>query len=173
MKTELRKKMLQRRMELSPQRRKEAQNNVCTSFSHSQLTLSYASFGHELDIWELNHALAKQGKLALPKVEGDNLQIYHVEDCEKQLVKSMWGFFEPNPQLCEKAKLSEIALVLVPGLAFDQANHRLGYGKGYYDRFLKINHHLKAIGVGFREQLFHDLLPIDEHDVSLSSIHLG
>ena len=57
----------------------------------------------------------------------------------------------------------EIDVVVVPAICFDKRGHRLGYGKGYYDRFLK---NLKALKVGFCYfDMIEDELPIEEHDI--------
>jgi len=73
-------------------------------------------------------------KIAIPKVEGDILINYYLDsDCSLQ--ENKWGITEPIHGNLVNTK--EIDLVLVPLLAFDLDGHRVGYGKGYYDRFLK------------------------------------
>lgn len=114
--------------------------------------LSFAPFDHEIDIWPLNHHLASEKRLLLPKVVGNELHIYWVENLE-ELLHSDWGIQEPDPQKCQRAAFEEISLVLVPGLAFDENFHRIGYGKGYYDRLLPKLLKAKKIGVGYQEQL--------------------
>ena len=60
-------------------------------------------------------------------------------------------------------------LIIVPGLAFDHCGHRLGYGDGYYDAFLKGTLAIK-IGVGFPFQLFDEILPTEEHDMTVDYV---
>ena len=52
------------------------------------------------------------------------------------LIENKWGIPEPDPLNCEEAEVSDIDLVIVPLLAYDLKGHRVGYGAGYYDRFL-------------------------------------
>lgn len=62
-------------------------------------------------------------------------------------------------------------IILVPGLAFDQHKHRIGYGRGYYDQLISKHPEVPAWGVAFREQLV-DTLPIDPWDQPLTTLHL-
>lgn len=70
----------------------------------------------------------------------------------------------------DKFALKEISIALVPGVGFDLESHRLGYGKGFYDKLLKDTLFLKW-GVGFHEQLV-EKLPIEAHDVKLDAVYL-
>jgi len=61
-------------------------------------------------------------------------------------------------------------LVIVPGVAFDRKGHRLGFGAGYYDRFLpKLRPGVKKIAVAFEVQLV-DSVPAEEHDIRMDAI---
>lgn len=64
----------------------------------------------------------------------------------------------------------EASIVLVPGLAFDSRCHRLGYGKGWYDRLLA-QLEIPAFGIGFSEQKM-EILPTQPHDIPLSGLYL-
>lgn len=63
----------------------------------------------------------------------------------------------------------EINVVIVPMIAFDSAGHRLGYGAGYYDRFLSRNPHMKKIGVAFSCQEV-DSIPADKNDICMDFV---
>ena len=58
-----------------------------------------------------------------------------------------FGVLEPAPEKCVKAYAFETALCIIPGLAFDMHGYRLGYGKGYYDRFLSAHPRLVKMGI--------------------------
>ena len=135
--------------------------------------LSYASFGSELCTWDLNFRLAASRRLVLPLVVGKNLRLYRVANIKTELTLSRMGILEPNPDLCEPIDLHDVSYALIPGLAFDPFNHRLGYGNGYYDRLLSGSEgKIHTLGVGFTEQQIKKPLPIEETDVPLEQIAL-
>lgn len=68
--------------------------------------------------------------------------------------------------------LSKVDCILVPGLGFDREKYRLGYGKGYYDRFLAQVGEIPTIGVGFKEQFCEELLPRDPWDIPVKELLL-
>lgn len=173
-KADLRQQMRQQRLKLSASRRAEA---ACLSYAclypaiaSKNFVLSSASFGSELDLWSLNAQLAQEARLVLPRVVGKQLMLHKVTNLN-ELITSSFGIQEPDPKLCPIVKLSDIDMILVPGLAFDAQQHRLGFGQGFYDRLLN-GCNIPTIGVGFKEQLLPRVLPIHPWDVALSSLHL-
>jgi len=135
--------------------------------------LSYASFNDEFDTLELNRWLACEGKLLLPQMDGVHLKIFQVEDIERQLQVNRIGIAEPVPELCQKADSTLVSLALVPGLVYDADGHRLGYGKGCYDLFLKtLSPQAKAYGLGFKEQLLPGHIPVLPTDIALHGLFL-
>lgn len=134
--------------------------------------LSFSNVDSEVDTEPLNALFAQRGQLLLPKVQGAQLHIFRVSDPDSQLVRSAWNILEPVPELCEEVKTSEISFILVPALAFDRNNFRLGRGRGYYDRILETLPECPAYGLGLKEQLSEELLPIDDHDVQLTGLYL-
>ncbi len=135
--------------------------------------LSYASFNDEFETHILNRLLARGKKLILPKVQNKSLKCFFVVDYDKDLERNRWGILEPNPKKCVEADTAKISLILVPGLAFDQQFNRLGYGGGYYDRFLScISKKIPKIGLGFKEQLSSKLLPRETNDFPLDRLLL-
>jgi 5-formyltetrahydrofolate cyclo-ligase len=85
-----------------------------------------------------------------------------------RLERAGLGFMQPAGG--EPADPATIDLVVAPGLAFDVEGHRLGYGGGFYDRFLAALHpRVLRVGVGYDEQLV-DAIPHDEHDVPLHAV---
>ena len=164
-----------RRRALSPIRRcdseEEALRHLQESLGDSRWILSYSNIHDEFNMESINSWLAVSGKLVLPKVEGKSLLLYHVEAPERQLQKGAFGILEPVPSLCRAIAPHEISLAFVPGLAFDASYHRLGWGGGYYDRLLpQLN--ASAFGLGFKEQLSPDDLPVQPADVALNGLML-
>jgi len=166
-----------KRREISESRRQEAIKAalpVVLSLSEKhRYVMSYVSFGDEFSTGEINWHFAEAGKLLLPKVDQIQLKIFHVNDPASQLSKSSWGMLEPIPDICQEADLEVISSVLVPGLAFDSQNHRLGYGKGFYDRFLfSLSPEVHSYGLGFKEQLQPEPLPTTPSDFPLTELML-
>lgn len=102
----------------------------------------------------LERAMRDGKKVAVPKVYGDDMKFLYIKSFEN-FAKSDFGI--PEPIADEPIAEDETALVLMPGLAFDPAGHRIGYGGGFYDKFLsrEPNHPTVALCYAFQvlEQL--------------------
>lgn len=108
-------------------------------------------------------------EIYLPKTNGDNLEFYLFEENES-LIKSELGIMEPNPNLSDPLSPKEIDLILVPLIAVDVNGHRVGYGKGYYDRFLKrLNSHTEIIGLSL-ELPIEPISDINQYDFPLQIV---
>lgn len=169
LKIELRKEFISLRKAIPKERRIAAAKAVEVAVQQRGLILSFHSFGSEIDLSLLNHRLASENRLLLPRVEGNSLAAYKISDLTHSLQKAPLGGFEPNPHLNPQIAISKISLILVPGLAFDREHFRLGYGRGYYDCFLKEAGNVDTLGIGFKEQLVEGLLPKDPWDVPLEN----
>ncbi|WP_420421750.1 5-formyltetrahydrofolate cyclo-ligase [Simkania sp.] len=174
LKHELRRKLIERRLEISPHRRNEAREEVMKKLlpllEGFKRILSFASKEEEIDLWPLNELLAKDKKLCLTKVEEERLSIFQVSDIELDLAETgRWQLKEPIPSRCSPITPKEIDCALVPGLGFDKQHHRIGYGMGHFDRFL-LQVSCPTYGVGFREQLLESSIPAEEHDISLTKV---
>jgi 5-formyltetrahydrofolate cyclo-ligase len=174
-KAELRKRFLEKRERIPSARREEAKSSALQSLLETLVgvshVLSFASKAVEIDLWPLNKKLAEEGRLLLPRLEFNGISPYSVSDCETLVRHSKWGILEPDPTLCSKFPLKEIDIDLVPGIVFDSKHHRLGYGKGYYDRFLT-QLSCPFLGVGFKEQHVSKSLDVEAHDIALSELFL-
>ena len=101
--------------------------------------MAYVGFGSEIDTARfVAHALSQGKTLVLPRVERGNraLKLYGVRDPENQLEAGVWGIRQPRADLCPEIAASQIEFILVPGVAFTRRCERLGYGGGFYDRFI-------------------------------------
>ncbi len=150
-----------------------AQQAVCNSslFSTSQSLALYHSFSFEVSTQFLFDESKRQGKkIAYPKVKEkqDALSFFWVED-QKQFSTSSMGIREPDEKLgASEAKLEEIDLMVIPGLAFDRQGNRLGRGEGYYDRTLK-TYLGQRLGLAFSFQLL-DQIPHEAWDEKVAWI---
>lgn len=165
----------EKRGSLSFERRREAREllikNLHSKLASYKKVISFASFGDEIDLWELNQLLSSQKKLLLPRLEKYGIKFYEVQSLDN-LILSKYGILEPDPNLCSDCFLEQEICALIPALGFDKNFHRLGYGKGYFDRWVAEHPNIFTIGIGFKEQLSEELLPIEAHDKSLRQIFL-
>jgi 5-formyltetrahydrofolate cyclo-ligase len=175
-KKQLRLFFLSKRRELSFERREKAKMDALETLAPLLLSfetvLSFASAPEEIDLWPLNHLLAKEKRLALPKRTLEGLHYYRVENFEQQLRREKWNVLEPIPEKCALFPLKGGEGVLVPAVAFDESHHRLGYGHGEFDHFLEKHPALITFGVGFQEQLSHTPLPTLPHDQKVTFLYL-
>jgi len=108
-------------------------------------------------------------RFCYPRMEGEVIRFYSVAR-PSALLASRWNLLEPPPG--EEALVSpgEIDLLFVPGVAFTREGHRMGWGKGYYDRYLA-GAELRAVtaGICFREQIVPHL-PLEAHDVPVTRV---
>ena len=133
-------------------------------YKNSKNILIFYPLKYEFNFLEL---LNDDKNFFLPKVCGEKLQIcpYKKEDI---LIKSDLNICEPCTNLINP---NQINLAIVPALMADKNGFRLGYGGGFYDRFLSENPNIKTITVVFKE-LFVESLPHEEFDVKIDEIIL-
>lgn len=138
-------------------------------FKKADTILLYFSVGDEVLTDKIFDACLNMGKkIAFPRCldyEG-TMEFYLVKD-KDDLEKGMYGITEPKKD-CELLIPDEDAVCVVPGLAFDKRGYRMGYGKGYYDRYLS-KYPLISAGLTYMP-LFCDELPIDSYDKRVSYI---
>jgi 5-formyltetrahydrofolate cyclo-ligase len=132
--------------------------------------LVYVSKAYEVDTHGLIASLLASGTgVVVPIIERESrtLRLSYLRD-PSVLVEST--FSVPEPVGSEiPASPEDIQLVVVPVIAFDRKGHRLGYGAGYYDRFLSSHPHMRKIGVAF-SCLEVPEIPGDENDVAMDLI---
>lgn len=141
-------------------------------FYRSDTLLGFAGCGSEIDTEEiLREALRLGKKVYLPRVTDEaecRMEFLRVESVE-ELEAGYRGIPEPDAGAEAYEYLAgetDRVLMLMPGVAFDVCRNRIGYGKGFYDRYLadKPDLQLKTIAVGFRCQMIEDI-PCGEYDI--------
>lgn len=137
----------------------------------AQRILSCLSFGTEIDTWRLVDRLLGMGKeLFVPRADPRDGRLHvHSYPCPLRTVS--FGLKQPprgTPEIAERAIDGTIEAVLVLGLGFDRRGFRLGYGSGYFDRFLA-HRPFPAIGLAFAAQL-EDELPVEAHDIPMTVV---
>ncbi len=183
----IRKEVLKRREALDINERRAASVKLADRiighqwFYRSETILIFASYGSEIDTTEIiTEALRTGKKVYVPKVEGEQMNFYRIWSMD-HLRPGYKGIPEP---ICEPVSEQEIGmepyperyqycadempqtLMIMPGVAFDPYRNRVGYGKGFYDRYLadKEELQLRTIAVGFRCQEVENV-PFEECDI--------
>jgi len=135
-------------------------------YKQSYLILAYVSLKDEVDTIELIKYSLKIGKrVAVPKCEGDDIEFYYINSLE-DLEEASFGILEPK--INEVVKDFYNSICIIPGIAFDKQNNRIGYGKGFYDRFLE-NYHGIKIGLTYKECIC-DKIDVSENDVKMDKV---
>lgn len=133
------------------------------AYKEAALLLAYVDAKREVETRLLMQQAWKDGKkVAAPRVDGDGIMHYYYVESLEDLEPGSFGIMEPKKDcpLCE----TEEGLLLMPGVAFDEKCHRVGYGGGYYDRYLEKHPGLVHIALAFEFQIF-DAVPFEEHDI--------
>ncbi len=122
------------------------------AYQKARQVLLYLSKGSEVDTWEVFARAVAEGKeVYAPRcLDGEGTMGFFQVTSPQELLQGRFGLWEPDPRRCAPWRRREGALCLVPGIAFDRQGYRLGYGKGYYDRFLA-GFSGTAAGLCFRE----------------------
>lgn len=130
----------------------------------------FKSFNFEVDTNSIiDISLSNNKVVALPRIEQDEIVFYKI-DSKSILVKNKYKIEEPISKKDNYIEKENIDLVIVPGLCFDRSGNRLGYGKGFYDRFLS-GTSIRTIAICFDEQLLDEgLLPVSNGDVKIEEI---
>lgn len=173
MKNALRKQMREKRQALSPALHAEKSKMIRqrlekeAAFNQAKSVLTYLSTPEEVDTHGImKDLLAKGITVYAPRITKDKLVLCKIDSWE-DLEPGAMGILEAREALPE-AKVQTVDLILVPGIAFDEHGHRIGYGKGYYDKLLKTIRGYK-VGLAFSEQMISEI-PSEAHDVPLDLI---
>jgi len=173
MKKSLRNQARQRRREVHKKKGIEAAALLADNFfnnvkiSDDDIVALYSPFGSELDIYPIAVKLQSSGvQMVLPCVLKEAAPLlfrrWHVGD---NMVEGTFGIAEP----VATTEAVKPTIMLVPLLAFDKHRHRIGYGRGYYDRTIKTITDVKTIEVGYAYMQL-EQVPVEAHDVQLDMI---
>lgn len=135
------------------------------AYRRADVILAYMSFSSEVDTrFLIDHALKVGKQVAIPKCEDKGtIRFYYITNKE-QVAPGMYGIMEPTTAEAVDVEDGRNYLCLLPGIAFDENCNRLGYGGGYYDRFLKQHPGVSRIMLAYELEKTDELLP-DETDV--------
>ena len=142
-------------------------------FQNANVVLFYASCKGEVETFEMiTQALQSKKIIGLPKVNqaGRTIEPFIIDSLDN-LETGAYNIKEPKADESKRLDVNAIDCVVVPGVAFDQHNNRLGRGAGYYDRFLaSLPEKVPTVGLGFDFQLFDSLPEQQEHDIPVTCV---
>ena len=178
-KKELRKKVQELRDALPPDERKELSRRVAENlwsvpeFATAQTVLFFISFRSEVSTLPMIERALEEGKrVCVPCTNMDDKSMVasQLRDLENDLLVGNYDILEPRPECLQPVPPEEIDVVLLPGVAFDLTGGRLGYGGGYYDRFLeKCRPGCLFIAPAFELQIV-EHVPCADHDHHIHKI---
>lgn len=167
-KKEIRKYVLGRRREMTQEECAEKSARICRkiiemeAFQKAACIYVYMDFNGEVSTKPLIEEAWRMGKrVAAPKVFAEDMRYFFIRSYE-DVKPGYFGVPEPSGEADEAS--CEDALLIVPGVGFDENRHRCGYGKGFYDRYLSVHTKHETIAVAFEFQIV-DEVPADRHDV--------
>lgn len=127
----------------------------CDLYKNAKAIYGYLPYNQEVrTVPMLRQALADGKRVAVPKVYGDTMRFIWLDDLDA-VDKGYAGI--PEPMADEPVASDPNALVLMPGLAFDPEGHRIGYGGGFYDRFLEAEPDHPTVALCYDFQMFEHL----------------
>ncbi len=137
------------------------------AFRKAKVVLLYWSMADEVQTHAFVERWYRAKTLLLPCVDGDDLRLrpYTGPDC--LVAGEQFGIGEPTGP--EWNDLEAVELIVVPGVAFDKEGHRMGRGRGFYDRLLKSTPRAVKIGVAYGFQML-DAVPVEPHDVNMNLV---
>ncbi|MGV8084987.1 MAG: 5-formyltetrahydrofolate cyclo-ligase [Candidatus Bilamarchaeum sp.] len=170
-KEKIRLELLSLRDSMSEKEVSEKSSIICENLTaipeiqSSKIIAAYFPIRNEVDIKPfIIWCIKKKKTVLLPVTKKDEIQFCKI-DSLSNLKEGKFGIFEPKDKYSFDG---EIDVILVPGVCFDEKMHRLGYGKGYYDKFLKNSSSYK-IGICYAFQVVSEL-PIETFDVPLEEV---
>lgn len=175
-KKQLRGDLLRQRLALSTEECELYSKQVCDAvltseeFVQAQVIHCYVPIisKKELNTFHILKESLKRGKkLIVPRIKAETTELDHVWIKKIDVLKpNKWGVLEPESG--ELVDITELQLILVPVVGCDVQRNRIGYGKGFYDRFLdKVS--CPAFGLAFEQSVCPDI-PAEKHDIKLDRI---
>lgn len=167
-KAEIRKRILEARTALTIKEQEEKSYRIqskvmeLTWFKEAETVFLYMDCRAEVQTsLLLKRCFLEDKQVGIPKILGHDMFFYqmrHQEDVEA-------GYFNIPEPISGKRLEPERALVVVPGVAFDQNRIRMGYGRGFYDRYLKAHPQYRTVAIAYDCQLV-ESLPAEDHDIN-------
>ncbi|SHJ31621.1 5-formyltetrahydrofolate cyclo-ligase [Dethiosulfatibacter aminovorans DSM 17477] len=178
-KKEIRKRILKKRREMDPAEAAEKSALIfdritgLEEFRNAATVGLYLSFDNEVDTFELLKLLKESGKrIVVTYTESREVVLIpvYINDIENDFVEGAWGYLEPKVDQLETAAEEDLDFVVVPGVVFDEERNRVGFGKGYYDKYLsKLRDDAVTAAMAYEYQVL-EKVPAESHDIKMKII---
>ena len=171
MKKELRKKFIIERNNLTERYRNDASSKIFSNLEKNQLFESaekvfiFVGFGSEITTLPFIKKWINKKQIFVPKINNKTMNLVHLTTI-RDLEPGHFGILEPTSTTYYN---EEIDLVITPSIAFDKKGNRLGYGKGYYDKYFATSKHKTSIGLSY-DKLLQEKIPTDKYDKKVDII---
>jgi len=134
----------------------------------------FVSFRNEIYTHDLikKWLIERDKNIFVPYIENDidQMKISQIKDFEKYLERGVYNILEPTEKIKNNNEVYDLDIIVVPGLVFSKDGYRIGYGGGYYDKFLsKVSNEVKKVGIVYSDFVVNDL-PVDEYDLPVDLI---
>lgn len=169
-KIEMRQKIREKRKNVEGKAQKDAAIlkglEASAQFKGAKRVLVYWGIAEEVNTGVLAEKYLKEKEIILPRVEEKRLALHHLSSIE-HLRRGKFDILEPHTDLPE-VEASTVELAIVPGVAFDEKGHRLGFGGSFYDRLIK-ELNCPKIALAYECQIVKDV-PREDHDQKVDMI---
>lgn len=143
-------------------------------YKMSKSVMLYLSFENEIDSTEIIENCLKEGKrVIVPFCDNSDMSITptEIKDMNTDLHVSKMGYIQPKKESLSPVDIKDIDLIIIPGIAFDRKGYRVGFGAGYYDRFLdKVNFKIPTIGLAYDFQIIDSFIEIEDYDIPIDYV---
>ena len=143
-------------------------------YKTSKSVMLYLSFENEIDSSEIIEDCFREGKrVIVPFCDNSDMSITptEIKDTITDLHTSKMGYIQPKRESLSPVDISDIDLIILPGIAFDRKGYRVGFGAGYYDRFLaEVNFKVPTIGLAYDFQIIDSFIQMEDYDIPIDYV---
>lgn len=140
-------------------------------YRNADVIFAFVSFRSEVDTHRfISYAIEDKKTICVPKIRSKQrgMELFRIESLS-DLEPGFFGVLEPK-DTCPEANIGDIDLVLMPGMAFDREGGRVGYGGGFYDKFLvEMGRKVHSIALAYDFQVL-DEVPMDSRDIPIDGV---
>lgn len=179
-KKDIRRKMLRQREQMDNQEVQALSQRIMGKlkklpvYKTSKTIMLYLSFENEVDSTRIIEDCLEDGKrVVMPYCSKSDMSITptEIKNLDLDLSENSMGYKQSKKDSLKPVDISEIDLIVIPGIAFDRKGYRVGFGAGYYDRFLgKVNFEIPTIGLAYDFQIVDSFIKMEDYDIPVDYV---